>query len=41
MGIFGIGFVVADGIAEKLGVPKDAPARAEAGIILPGQVSFV
>jgi exodeoxyribonuclease V alpha subunit len=33
MDIFGIGFVVADGIAEKLGFPKDAPARAQAGII--------
>jgi exodeoxyribonuclease V alpha subunit len=33
MDIFGIGFVVADGIAEKLGVPKDSPARAEAGIV--------
>jgi exodeoxyribonuclease V alpha subunit len=33
MDIFGIGFVVADGIAEKLGVPKDSPARAQAGII--------
>ena len=33
MDIFGIGFVVADGIAEKLGVPKNSPARAEAGIV--------
>ena len=33
MDIFGIGFVVADGIAAKLGVPKDSPARAQAGII--------
>ncbi len=31
--IFGIGFVIADGIAEKLGVPKDSPLRIEAGII--------
>ena len=33
MDIFGIGFIVADGIAKKLGVPKDSPARAQAGII--------
>ncbi|MBW1827736.1 MAG: Flp pilus assembly complex ATPase component TadA, partial [Deltaproteobacteria bacterium] len=31
--IFGIGFVIADGIAEKLGVPKTSPLRVEAGII--------
>ncbi len=31
--IFGIGFVVADSIAEKIGIPKDALVRAEAGII--------
>jgi len=31
--IFGIGFVIADGIAEKLGVPKASPFRVEAGII--------
>lgn len=31
--IFGIGFITADKIAEKLGVPKDSPMRAEAGII--------
>jgi exodeoxyribonuclease V alpha subunit len=31
--IFGIGFLIADRIAEKLGVPKDAPMRAEAGIL--------
>jgi exodeoxyribonuclease V alpha subunit len=31
--IFGIGFVIADGIAEKLGVSKDSPLRVVAGII--------
>jgi len=31
--IFGIGFVIADGIAEKMGVSKDALIRAEAGIL--------
>ncbi len=31
--IFGIAFVIADGIAEKLGVQKDSPLRVEAGII--------
>ena len=31
--IFGIGFVTADRIAQKLGLPKDAPARIEAGIL--------
>ncbi len=31
--IFGIGFVIADGIAEKLGVSKASPFRVEAGII--------
>jgi exodeoxyribonuclease V alpha subunit len=31
--ISGIGFVIADGIAEKLGVSKDSPLRVEAGII--------
>jgi exodeoxyribonuclease V alpha subunit len=31
--IFGIGFVIADGIAEKLGVPKTSPLRVEAGIL--------
>jgi exodeoxyribonuclease V alpha subunit len=30
--IFGIGFVTADGIAEKLGFSKDSALRAEAGI---------
>ncbi|MBU4208686.1 MAG: ATP-dependent RecD-like DNA helicase [Proteobacteria bacterium] len=30
--IFGIGFVIADGIAEKLGFSKDFTLRAEAGI---------
>jgi exodeoxyribonuclease V alpha subunit len=30
--IFGIGFVIADGIAEKLGFSKDSTLRAEAGI---------
>ncbi|MEJ2656146.1 MAG: ATP-dependent RecD-like DNA helicase [Desulfobacterales bacterium] len=33
MDIFGIGFVIADGIAEKLGFPKDSPLRIEAGIL--------
>jgi exodeoxyribonuclease V alpha subunit len=31
--VFGIGFVTADGIAEKLGVAKDSELRAEAGIL--------
>ncbi|MGC8493031.1 MAG: SF1B family DNA helicase RecD2, partial [Syntrophobacteraceae bacterium] len=31
--IFGIGFVTADKIAEKLGFPKDSELRAEAGIL--------
>jgi len=31
--IYGIGFKTADGIAQKLGVPKDAPGRAQAGVI--------
>ncbi len=31
--IFGIGFLTADRIAEKIGVPKDSPMRAEAGIL--------
>ena len=31
--IFGIGFVTADQIAEKLGFPKDSKLRARAGII--------
>jgi len=31
--IFGIGFVIADGIAQKVGIPKDALIRAEAGIL--------
>ncbi|SPD76493.1 Helicase, RecD/TraA family [uncultured Desulfobacterium sp.] len=33
MDVFGIGFVTADGIAEKLGFSKDSELRAEAGII--------
>ncbi|MGA8180282.1 MAG: ATP-dependent RecD-like DNA helicase [Desulfobacterales bacterium] len=33
MDIFGIGFVIADSIAEKLGFPKDSPKRIEAGIL--------
>ncbi|MCX8023139.1 MAG: ATP-dependent RecD-like DNA helicase [Syntrophorhabdaceae bacterium] len=33
MDIFGIGFITADKIAEKLGVPKDSRIRAEAGIV--------
>ncbi|HEY3275233.1 MAG TPA: ATP-dependent RecD-like DNA helicase [Syntrophorhabdaceae bacterium] len=31
--IFGIGFLTADRIAEKLGIEKDSPMRAEAGIL--------
>ncbi len=31
--IFGIGFLTADKIAEKLGIPRDSPLRAEAGIL--------
>ncbi|MBC2713393.1 MAG: ATP-dependent RecD-like DNA helicase [Desulfosarcina sp.] len=31
--IFGIGFVTADRIAEKLGIARDAPVRIEAGIL--------
>ncbi len=31
--IFGIGFLIADQIAEKIGIPKDAMIRAEAGIL--------
>ncbi len=31
--IFGIGFITADKIAEKLGMDKNAPARIEAGIL--------
>lgn len=31
--IFGIGFLTADRIAEKMGIPKDSPRRAEAGIL--------
>jgi exodeoxyribonuclease V alpha subunit len=30
--VFGIGFITADKIAEKLGIPKDSPTRARAGI---------
>jgi len=33
MDIFGIGFVTADGIAEKLGFDKECQVRAEAGIL--------
>jgi exodeoxyribonuclease V alpha subunit len=33
MDIFGIGFITADKIAEKLGIPKDSPLRAEAGAL--------
>nr|WP_246514887.1 helix-hairpin-helix domain-containing protein [Desulfonema limicola] len=33
MDIFGIGFVTADKIAEKMGIAKDSPMRAQAGII--------
>ncbi len=31
--VFGIGFATADGIAQSLGVPHDAPERAEAGLL--------
>jgi exodeoxyribonuclease V alpha subunit len=31
--VFGIGFLIADQIAERIGVPKDAMSRAEAGIL--------
>jgi exodeoxyribonuclease V alpha subunit len=31
--VFGIGFVTADSIAEKIGVPKESVMRAEAGIL--------
>ena len=31
--IFGMGFLTADRIAAKLGIPKDSPVRAEAGIL--------
>lgn len=31
--IFGIGFISADTIAGKLGIPKDSPQRVEAGIL--------
>jgi exodeoxyribonuclease V alpha subunit len=31
--IFGIGFMTADRIAEKLGIPRDSQVRAEAGIL--------
>ena len=31
--IFGVGFLTADRIAEKLGMAKDSPMRAEAGIL--------
>ncbi len=31
--IFGIGFITADRIAQKLGLPKDSPSRIEAGIL--------
>ncbi|OPX92805.1 MAG: ATP-dependent RecD-like DNA helicase [Syntrophorhabdus sp. PtaB.Bin006] len=33
MDIFGIGFITADRIAEKLGIAKDSPMRTEAGIL--------
>jgi exodeoxyribonuclease V alpha subunit len=33
MDIFGIGFIMADRIAEKLGIPKESQVRAEAGIL--------
>jgi exodeoxyribonuclease V alpha subunit len=31
--IFGVGFITADRIAEKLGIPKDSQIRTEAGIL--------
>ena len=31
--IFGIGFIIADGIAEKIGIPRDSLIRGEAGIL--------
>ena len=31
--IYGIGFKTADAIAQKLGVPKDSPGRAQAGVV--------
>ena len=31
--IFGVGFLTADRIAGQLGIPKDSPMRAEAGIL--------
>jgi exodeoxyribonuclease V alpha subunit len=31
--VFGIGFITADSIAEKVGVPRDSLVRAEAGIL--------
>lgn len=38
--IFGIGFLTADKIAEKLGIPRDSSMRAEAGILhVLGQLS--
>ena len=33
MDIFGIGFITADQIAEKLGFPRDSELRAEAGVL--------
>lgn len=33
MDIFGIGFITADKIAEKLGIPHDSPVRTEAGVL--------
>ncbi len=33
MDIFGIGFITADKIAEKIGVPRDSQVRVEAGIL--------
>jgi exodeoxyribonuclease V alpha subunit len=31
--VFGIGFIIADKIAEKVGISKDSPLRAKAGIL--------
>src|SRR4029079_8305504 len=38
--IFGIGFKIADGIAEKMGIAKDSPKRIDSGIeFVLGQLS--
>ncbi|MEW6259660.1 MAG: ATP-dependent RecD-like DNA helicase [Thermodesulfobacteriota bacterium] len=33
MEIFGIGFLTADRIGERIGIPKESPRRAEAGVV--------